>query len=116
MKVIELTEKHKTKLLEMCNKLFSSEGIFFTINCGDIYYSKNGKYPGKSIHWFEFCMTHLVEKIIATFITTKDGDKIYKRTLNDDLSNFFISSLSFSRGYNKKHPVDYLYEKFKKLK
>jgi len=122
MKNIELTEEHKSKLLEMCNKLFWNGCInkcdFNELGILFIALDKNYKYNHKilKIHWFEFCMTHLVEKIIATFIVNKDQDRIYKRTLNDDLSKFYLESLNFSRGFNKTHPIDYLYKEFKKLK
>lgn len=128
MKSIILTKEHKTKLLEMCKELFPKYNRFigFYKTEDETFYKEKiykfnllhliGDKDIQIIHWFEFCMTHLAEKIIAVYITNKDGDKIYKRTLNDDLSKFYLESLNFSRGYNKQHPVDYLYSEFKKLK
>ena len=101
MNPIQLTPEHKTKLLEMCNKLFPKEGIWFKILDGQIYYSKNGKFPGFSIHWFEFAITHLCTKLFKDL-------KLYLK----------IDIMSY-RGrlvQNTNHPVDYLYEEFKKLK
>lgn len=94
MKSIELTKKHKAKLLEMCNKLFKKEihGLTIQEDNGFLNYSDTSKtvdYDDR-IHWFEFCMTHLAEKIDC------------------DLAHNII--------YMKKHPIDYLYEEFKKLK
>lgn len=128
MKVLNLTEEHKTKLLEMCKVLFSEyKYLIFGDYPGDMIFNKTVTFDSEqwldmdedeilSIHWFEFCMTHLAEKIIATFIVNKDDDKVYKRTLNDDLSKFYLESLLFSRGFDKTHPVDYLYKHFKELK
>ena len=121
MKAIEINEKQKEMLLEMCKALFPEyKNVCFYIdgdgnNDYDIIIIKD-KIPYILIHWFEFCLTNLAEKIIATFNINEDGDKIYKRTLNDDLSKFYLESLNFSRGFIKTHPVDYLYKQFKELK
>ena len=104
MKPIELTEEHKFKLLEMCNELFP-EKKWFKILCGNIYYSKNGNFPGKSIHWFEFC--------------TKIGHNIFSRKQFYYNSEEFITFMKIMCLQDKtklQHPVDYLYEEFKKLK
>jgi len=124
MKTIKLTSQQKYRLLEMCRSLFteydhiylnngkgkhgSSEHIGFGTKMGEdlIAYTY--------VHWFELCITHLAEKIIATY-KIWEGEKIYKRTLNEDLSEFYLGSLNFSRGDNKNHPIDYLYKKFKEL-
>ena len=112
MKPIELTEEHKSKLLEMCKVLFpeynwyigfktfyeqNGEGPYEEINLGYLHLLSFDilKYPPIYIHWFEFCMTHLAEKVF-----------IQDESLNDYLLTFNVS----------KHPVDYLYEEFKKLK
>ena len=105
MKNIELTENHKSKLLEMCKVLFpeyttipnDKNPKFLTIN----WFTKQGYFihlmddddlkENKMIHWFEFCHEYLVEKILGDY------------------------NLIFC-GPNRKHPVDYLYEEFKKLK
>jgi len=38
MEQIELTKEHKSRLLEMCNKLFNKEGTFFKVLDEDIYH------------------------------------------------------------------------------
>lgn len=138
MKPLDLTEEQKDKILEMCKVLFPKDEFsweyemygrelkqdFNDVLCVQhtLEKPKKGwdneltKYKFFNIHWFEFCMTHLAEKIIATYVVTKNNLKIYKRTLNDDLSKFYLESLLFSRGSVKTHPVDYLYEEFKKLR
>ena len=109
MKSIELTEEHKSKLLEMCKILFpeyttipnDKNPKFLTIN----WFTKQGYFihlmddydlkENKMIHWFEFCMTHLANKVF-----------IQDESLNDFLLTFNIN----------KHPIDYLYEELNKLK
>lgn len=128
MKSIELTEEHKSKLLEMCNKLFDlGDGVytnfrfkpthqFFlcktkeTENYIQWINDTNGKI--EEIHWFEFCMTHLAEKILNPFPLNPS------RGLQDKFKNFFWKTNLFAMGldHTVNHPVDFLYEEFKKLK
>ena len=100
MKNIELTEDHKSKLLEMCKELFPEYpdlqfGVKEKHNWSKEYlvFGLTGNVP--IIHWFEFCMTHLCDKVF-----------IHDESLNEFLLTFNVD----------KHPVDYLYEEFKKLK
>ncbi len=122
---IQLTEEHKSKLLEMCKALFpelQKKAYDITVkyygskeaadmNYGGFYITGDNhiqcSYPIdshddsfhqhliESIHWFEFCMTHLRRKLNIhhddLFLTTNTG------------VDTFI------------HPVDHLYEKFKNL-
>ena len=111
MKPIELTQEHKSKLLEMCNKLFPQYQEI------DIEIEDN--YEGTQdyvqlikkckitiyIHWFEFCMTHLQNQILV---------KASELNKSDDLEYDFFSKLTDS--WYESHPIDYLYEEFKKLK
>ena len=131
MKNIELTEDHKSKLLEMCKELFCEESEINSIQnfriendyilglSDHILYCENRdlseshyeceevpeedlvtfeNYPIEyfeiNIHWFEFCMTYLSTKIF-----------IHDESLNEFLLTFNVN----------KHPVDYLYEEFKRL-
>jgi hypothetical protein len=96
MKPIELTQKHRDKLLEMCKALFPEyEEILLEIepqydgSDGFVQLTRNlkNKFRFESIHWFEFCMTYLAEKLSQ-----------YPNQIEVD------------------HPVDYLFEEFKKLK
>jgi hypothetical protein len=94
MKSIELIEEHKSKLLEMCKILFPEMFVVTIQENGYLNYSDTGKtieYEDK-IHWFEFCMTHLVIK------------------LNISKEDYLTLSLKCT------DKVNYLYEKFKKLK
>jgi hypothetical protein len=130
MKAIKLTEEHKSKLLEMCNKLFPEYGDVQLLKsyCATEYdatgspylrwyipFEHNGKKTTKliKIHWFEFCMTHLVEKLIEVI-------NEYESKLSDSKrEKFFIEIFEpyeLLMSIKDKHPIDYLYEEFKKLK
>ena len=102
MTSIELTEKHKSKLLEMCKTLFPEY-----INIQFVY--KNLiQFSGKNnfkIHWFEFCMTHLADKMLQLGELPN-----YNNKLNYEFNSILQSS------WWESHPVDYLYKEFKKLK
>ena len=91
MKPIVLTKEHESKLLEMCNELFMFDFEIIKNNI-KIFNIEGTHYT--TIHWFEFCMTHLRIKL------TLHHDDMYGTT-NPGGSTF-------------KHPVDYLYEEFKK--
>ena len=115
MKALKLTKEHKEKLLEMCNKLFPEYIITFNINAleyGTFMVTNNGE---TIIHWFEFCMTHLVDKIFESF--EEDDEDFYDRYINNGALFYGVgvSEIIFVMLNSKKHPVDYLYEEFKKL-
>lgn len=94
MKAIELTEEHKSKLLEMCKELFPKHEWSFRNDLEDEgmididIRTRNFK----MIHWFEFCMTYLAKKVCKS-----DGVAL---TFKDDNNNI----------------IEFLYEEFKKLK
>lgn len=151
MKNIEINEKQKAMLLEMCKILFPepefsfwweyemygrglkqefndvlcvSETLNPPINVGTEekpYFRTNNYF---NIHWFEFCMTHLTEKIL-----NPTPDKSC-RTLQDKFKDFFFAwetnmywsfyiddkHINYDNPDRPKHPIDYLYSEFKKLK
>ena len=118
MSPIELTDLHKSRLLEMCRVLFPEYNrieisdyqidvdrnhynpIFIDIYKGvltvpfDIY----------STHWFEFCMTKLWIKI-NSLLSHKTPEELMS------MYNAFWDILN-----EELHPVNYLYEQFKQLK
>lgn len=125
MKSIELTKEHKSKLLEMCNKLFPEykEIILTKQKCLNFGFKDHGSYTTKiadmSIHWFEFCMTHLSNKIINTYWECHLNQKHYKSNLLEEFSDFYLSTIDCNTNIilnQQIHPIDYLYEEFKKLK
>ena len=104
MNSIELTEEHKFKLLEMCEKLFPE---YTTIQFGSQsnYYLENeeildfyNEEEELTIHWFELCTINL-------------WNELYLKLGNLELKSYYELLLN-----NLTHPVDYLYEEFKKLK
>lgn len=119
MKSIILTEEHKAKLLEMCFKLFKKEIHGLTIqDNGFLNYSDTSKttdYDDR-IHWFEFCITHLVSKIFESF--EEDDEDFYDRYINNGASfnGVGVNEMIFVMLSSRKHPIDYLYKEFKKLK
>lgn len=108
MNNIELTEEHKSKLLEMCNKLFwkgcINKNDFRENNILLIAIDKNYKYNHKilTIHWFEFCCKNLAFQIYNFNIGKT------KTTYSTFVGECVITSIF--------HPVDYLYKEFKNIK
>lgn len=100
MEQLEINDEQKEMLLEMCKTLFPeyknihSHGAF-------IYFNK-GIAPLDSIHWFEFCMTHL-----TTILYNK---------LNNPNRGFTILYYRGMIIQESDHPINFLYEEFKKLK
>lgn len=113
MKILELTEEHKKKLLEMSNKLFKDYPNFNSVEMCD-QYSTHGMhcndeyktyvsiivktsmiYSAIHVHWFEFCIMQLCPKLTNCQAMFEDIE-------SDDIKL-------------TQHPIDYLYEKFKKL-
>ena len=127
MESIKLTKKQKNKLLEMCKALFPLDYFSFNNdqeedgiidrNFASNYMPKSMKRlywddEGSHFHWFEFCMTHLVNVIFYPNMTN------INRNTRDKVKYFFFQSFINSTeggtaGYE--HPIDYLYEQFKKL-
>lgn len=107
MKPIELSEDQKTKLLEMCQVLFPEYKFGFENDNSDLgimeFYPPNSKWKEVTFtHWFEFCLTHLVDKISNRFeIINKENRQI----IRDDLYHSI-----WKLNHN---PIDYLYSQFK---
>lgn len=127
MTSIQLTEQHKSKLLEMCKSLFPEiKHWFFDEQMLDIgsyiagvnenrvsnhlFLSKMEKAPfddGIFIHWFEFCTIFIMEKL------SRDGGG---KEFSDYISICFRYTFpSWDLIHPIIHPVDYLYDKFKEL-
>jgi len=128
MKQIELTEEHRSKLLEMCKVLFPEYVIYTADNdgfiegeqwVGDQNMGEDRPVNEFNIHWFEFCMTHLVEKLnnlsdvyeeMPPYVANVYGGANGKWNL------YVKFHFHYPKNRYKKHPIDYLYEEFKKLK
>lgn len=109
MENIKLTEEHKCKLLEMCNSLFPEYHSWQfgnrKIAADDElwFYDKQDKFY--EIHWFEFCMIHLANKLFKNKMINRDS---YYNVLYNIIYQDFESEFN--------HIIDYLYKEFKKLK
>ena len=112
MKNIELTEEHKSKLLEMCKILFPEiKSIVLQENLGTLTFDQL-----QQIHWFEFCMTHL---FYALYENWRREDINCVTDFHLDIHNYylndFVDNKEIHKNYEKYHPINYLYNKFKKL-
>lgn len=114
MKSITLTKKQKERLLEMCKVLFP-EYKYWNLHDGTcdlctentLDFAEKEKPEWNSwnrTHWFEFCSLLLTDKIFQKLNSWQDGNGSYQS---------FCALCIIER---KLHPVDYLYEQFKKLK
>ena len=125
MKSIELTEEHKSKLLEMCKVLFPeykrieitdyqididrnhSNPVFIDLYKGEL----TVPFDIYSIHWFEFCMTHLTNALAGKNIKTDMfGDIEFEQARIK-----YLTELAKDRIKGQYHPIDYLYSEFLKL-
>lgn len=125
MQSLTLTTEHISKLLEMCKTLFLEikhwsfdtqsldigsyiEEVNERRISNHLFLSKFDESPyddGIFIHWYEFCVTHLATKLYNSLKYNTVG------------SNNHTTIVTY-RGYicqEANHPIDFLYEEFKKL-
>lgn len=111
MKRIQYTSEQEKKLIEMSLFLFP-EYKEIHINGAWIYFNKELR-PFDSIPIFEFCMTHLCDKISMNLTNQMcTGMPQYY----DESEKLDWNSQSLVSMLKECHPIDYLYEEFKKLK
>lgn len=116
-KAMSLTVEHRSKLLEMLKVLLPAK-----YNCsltkGEREYERNhvvlyvSDNEVHTIHWFEFCLTELCERILNSTPTKSN------RALQNNIKDFYWNMnlyWSGQRNSNAIHPIDYLYEKFIQL-
>jgi hypothetical protein len=107
MKNIELTEDHKSKLLEMCEKLFPEDEFTFDNDLGDDGFidrnflgeNKNNllwQDEGSHFHWFEFCVLDL-------------ATKLYNLNKRDEICKIELYRGDLIQNY---HPIEYLYKEY----
>lgn len=118
MKSIQLTEEHRFKLLEMCKELFKYDYFEFAGD-GLVEYYNYTWTNSKMIHWFEFVMTHLIEKLSELNNKWEDippyVSNVYS-SANGKWNLYTKFHFHYPKDIYKKHPIDYLYEQFKLLK
>ena len=102
LKIIFLTKESFKAIIEFDTE-FPNED--FDFNLEDVSFDEYDI----SIHWFEFVMSHLVEKIL------NPTPELPARGLSDKFKTFFWETNLFMMTNNDhgQHPVDYLYERFK---
>lgn len=114
MNPIKLTDLHTCKLVEMCKYFFPEYKWIQTKPHQEsiIQLCKNAE-DRVEFHWFEFCMTRLINElafrnISSDFLGDCEFEEFRMKCINeifkDKSSNEII------------HPIDYLYEQFKQLK
>ena len=110
MKNIEINEKQKENLLKMCKVLFPEYVIYPADNdgfiegeqwVGDQNMGEDRPVNEFNIHWFEFCLIHLAPKILDNSCGDNETSE--------------LGYFGYGPDINEDHPVDYLYEEFKKL-
>lgn len=132
MKSIQLTQEQRDNLLEMCIALFPT---YHHIKWGtkfdaDEVWGYDSEDKPFEIHWFEFCMTHLSTAIfnkLYNFDHMMTAD--LEQEVSTDWDNNLIGAVSFHASNPTRivdvypdgkivawHPVEYLYEQFKKIK
>lgn len=138
MRSIELTQKQKDKLLEMCIKLFpdikwehyDTANITEKKEYPEVWIVQGVKDDQTfCIHWFEFCSRYITSKLddlyIKTIINPVDPHYIPNQPKNlkypdnwkslGESRPFFTFNDNLNGEYPKRHPVDYLYNEFKKM-
>ena len=126
MNSVEINQEQKDKLLKMCKILFPKY-IFINfqeyaiMELGWDYDFNNLCFSTKSnkifdielnIHWFEFCMTHLINELAWKNIKTDILADCEFETARIKYLNELFKDRPNKGQY---HPIDYLYEKFKEI-
>lgn len=128
MRYIILTNLQRERILEMCKSLFPEHIFSFTNALGNVdtpylnvFVCRKNIYNtmlNRPIHWYEFIMTHLVEKLFVPDPKRPD------RNLKEKFCSFFWNTnMWWSDEYMKKeevhidendilHPINYLYQYF----
>lgn len=127
MKQIIVTDEQKEKLLEMCKTLFpeykywwirKSKASFYYIG----YSNKKclGFYlDGEDIHWYEFVYQYLVERLNKILNTWEDippyVDNVFPGCEKGKWNLYSRFHFLYPKRTMNVHPIDYLYEEFKKI-
>jgi hypothetical protein len=136
MKPIELTEEQEDKLIVMCETLFT-EYYFefirkelnanFTVDFLEITLKSEVDDVTKTVDyiqtpWFEFCILYLVIKLqdnLPSKLVYRNQpayvNNIYGWEEGNKWTMYSEFFFHYPKNINIKHPIDYLYEEFKKL-
>lgn len=112
MKPIELTKKQKSKLLEMCNKLFLFD---FEISKNNIKIFNIEGTHHTTIHWFEFCFRYLVKAIQNKLPDELVWRKKYACAGGGKWTLYSHFLYIYPKNFLSEHPIDWLYNEFKQI-
>lgn len=133
MKPLKLTNEQKENLLEMIKKLFPEYDWYagfstFYEQLGDSpyeevdlgylhllgFHDKKGNFPDMYIHWFEFCVIWIPEKLVYHPKFKNEFIIGMPQYLDQSEVVCFVKE-SLASLLPEVNPIDYLYEEFKKL-
>jgi len=117
---LELTKKHKEKLSIMCDDLFpefETADIWSDEQMADNFVTftsdkKDAPSHYFCCHWLELCIVHIPKRIAEATETVDSQEK--HRFLIDMMMKRMLALNSHFIDHPEKHPVDYLYEMYKK--
>jgi hypothetical protein len=122
IKELGLSKEQKTKLIEMSKVLFPAYQVDFDNDyaMGMLSIATKEKNDWRYIHWYEFCIEHIVSELQSAIPTR---DKVF-REMPPYVSNVyagpegrvwsFFTEFFFNLPKMNGHPVDYLWDEFKK--
>jgi hypothetical protein len=101
---IHFEESHQKKLKEMIVDLFPEYDLLDVSSNGLVFLSNQEG----GITWFEFCLTKLVSRLAENFNTIYVKEKAYL------MLDIITKKTKNYTDFTENHPVDYLYENYKK--
>lgn len=124
MKRTQLSKEQKTNLIEICKSMFPEfNNISFGVShWGDqVWFDQDG-HNRHEFHWFELCATELPSRLFKAVL--RENEKlegrigVYKETKREmEIDPSFENGADVIQKllWEKVHPVDLLYQEFKKL-
>ena len=110
MKKLTLNKNQKTKLLEMCDDLFSEHENILIGEKGFVIFSADSKEEFQ-IHWLQVCMFNLPKRISENNNSRMNDEyEIY-----ESMSKRILGIHKLYADLEITHPVDFLYEEFIKI-
>ena len=115
MEMLGITAIQEKKMLEMCEDLFPEYCNFDVLPNGIVRFEEvDDKLEIKmSIYWFELCVLELPKRISHNGKSVFPEDTQYR--IYESMSKRMLNIHATYKHIYPKHPVDYLYEEFKKI-
>ncbi len=106
MNKLGLSSKHKKMLLEISNDLFTE---FKKVEIDEFHGNYFLLFDDKvKLHWFEVCIMEIPERIAKTL------NSVYPKERHSFIVDMMIKKMLKFSNLEKKHPVDFLYDIYKK--